>query len=155
MSAQWIWYPRSVCPLDLARPPRVPIRYAHAPYRIGLYPTKQPLDHSKVSCTLYSWQLLFLEHRTGVLQFSRAFRHFQISRVTVNHGEHSTPNATKRTYKRIPLSAKKRIVDAFNNAMDWKRVAQAKGVNISSARNWLHLDSLTSKQRGGNKYHDS
>ncbi|RHZ05968.1 hypothetical protein DYB26_008949 [Aphanomyces astaci] len=53
----------------------------------------------------------------------------------------------KRTYKRIPLSAKNRIVDAFNNAMDWMRVAQANGVNISSAGNGLHLDSLTPKQR--------
>ncbi|KAF0710026.1 hypothetical protein AaE_012692 [Aphanomyces astaci] len=57
----------------------------------------------------------------------------------------------KRTYKRIPLSAKNRIVDAFNNAMDWMRIAQANGVNISSAGNWLHLDSLTPKQRGGIK----
>ncbi|ETV83949.1 hypothetical protein H257_03328 [Aphanomyces astaci] len=95
-------------------------------------------SHKKVAETLFSVVEPLPKNWTSQCQ----------SLDVVNHGEHSTPNATKRTYKRIPLSAKKRIVDAFNNAMDWKRVAQVNGVNISSARNWLHLDSLTSKQRG-------
>ncbi|ETV66298.1 hypothetical protein H257_17201 [Aphanomyces astaci] len=112
----------------------------------------EPLPHAMLKT---EW-LVEEDNRVGNEDFTGEEKRLaMVKRTILNHGEHSTPNATKRTYKRIPLSAKKRIVDAFNNAMDWKRVAQAKGVNISSARNWLHLDSLTSKQRGGNKYHDS
>ncbi|KAG9407098.1 hypothetical protein AC1031_001740 [Aphanomyces cochlioides] len=63
------------------------------------------------------------------------------------------PNTPVRRgpYKRTSLSAKKRIVAAANAGGDWASVAEANGVNVSTARGWLHMESFTPKKRGGYK----
>ncbi|KAF0704093.1 hypothetical protein AaE_015114 [Aphanomyces astaci] len=62
-----------------------------------------------------------------------------------------TPPPRRGPYKRIPLSAKRRVVAAHDAGQDWKSVARANGINESTAKGWLMLDSLTPKQRGGYK----
>ncbi|KAG9398006.1 hypothetical protein AC1031_015035 [Aphanomyces cochlioides] len=65
----------------------------------------------------------------------------------------STPSPPSRRgkYKKICLSAKKRIQQAYRESRDWKAVAIANDVKLSSCRNFLNFEEIVEKKRGGNK----
>ncbi|KAH9112347.1 hypothetical protein AeMF1_013306 [Aphanomyces euteiches] len=62
---------------------------------------------------------------------------------------HTPPQ--RGTYKQIPLSAKRRVLAAYEAGGDWAAVAAANGINKSSARNWFSRPNIEPLPRGGNK----
>ncbi|KAH9102311.1 hypothetical protein AeMF1_021091 [Aphanomyces euteiches] len=61
------------------------------------------------------------------------------------------PPSRRGKYKKIRLSAKKRIQQAYRESRDWKTVAIANDVKLSSCRNFLNFEDIVEKKRGGNK----
>lgn len=64
--------------------------------------------------------------------------------------EPATPPRQRRgPYKRITMSAKKRIRDAYDDCRDWKTVARANGIKARTAQGYTQVDELIERQRGG------
>ena len=56
----------------------------------------------------------------------------------------------KMKYNKTSARDRQRIIEAFNNEEDWKKVANALGVNAKTAYRWLKNKQVFPKKKGGN-----
>ncbi|KAF0685999.1 Aste57867_22202 [Aphanomyces stellatus] len=55
------------------------------------------------------------------------------------------------SYTKIPMEVKQRIREVYERGLDWKAVAVKHNVKTKSCLNFLYLDELVEKKRGGSK----